>query len=153
MNADNGQLEAGYSIDEILNMQKIPAAIKPSNGSHGIVVPEGFISEDEAQYRVIRAEAETVEKTSAFFIEQMMNTTSALTGDLRACAQAIDDAITHFLVQLRQSRGTEACQTTAAILIHNIALFLDKNLKATVRDLMDQVGDNGEDQHVNGSAP
>lgn len=133
----NGAPPAGKSISEILD--ELDEKPHHKNGN-GIVVPEGFVSGDQAEAMVVAAQAETVERTSAFFLEQLMNATSVLSGDIRAVGQAIDDAITHFLVQLRQQHGPEYSQMIAGILIANIALFLDKNMKAAVRDLVSQVG-------------
>lgn len=80
---------------------------------------------DEMRRMVTRAKAETADEASAYFLHAMLLAIENLAqGNKLVAGRAFDDALTHFLADLKAELGDGFAANAAALLIRNIALFL-----------------------------
>ncbi len=72
------------------------------------------------------ARAEATEKTLVHVLQGMLLMTEGLAnGNKMLTGRVIDEAMTNFLADLKAELGPEVTANAAALLIRNIALFLD----------------------------
>ena len=83
------------------------------------------LSPQELRGYVDRAKQETADEASSYFLQSHMLAIETLSGGNKlAAGRAIDDALTHFLADLKAEIGDVYAASAAKLLITNIALFL-----------------------------
>lgn len=96
---------------------------------------------EEVRRVVQRAKAETADEASAYFLHAMLLAIENLAqGNKLVAGRAFDDALTHFLADLKAELGDGFAANAAALLIRNIALFLDGRKRDMVLAALDVEG-------------
>lgn len=96
---------------------------------------------DDMRRMMARTRAETARETSAHFLYTMLLSIETLfDGSKPQAGQLFDDAITHFLASLKAELGDGYTSNCAAIMIRNIALFLDGRKRDLVLAALDVEG-------------
>jgi hypothetical protein len=96
---------------------------------------------EEVRKVVQRAKAETADEASAYFLHAMLLAIENLAqGNKLVAGRAFDDALTHFLADLKAELGHGFASNAAALLIRNIALFLDGRKRDMVLAALDVEG-------------
>lgn len=86
-----------------------------------------------------QAKMESAEEASSYFLHAMLLAIENLAGGNKLFAgRAFDDALTHFLADLKAEFGDGFASDAAALLVHNIALFLDPARRDRVLAVIDE---------------
>lgn len=93
---------------------------------------------NELRAYVDRAKAETSDEAASYFLQAIMIAIENLSGGNKlAAGRAIDDALTHFLADLKAEIGEVYASNAAQLLITNIALFLSPEKRDMVLAALD----------------
>ena len=98
---------------------------------------------EEGRRLVARTKAETTDEASAYFLHAMLLAIETLAeGNKLVAGRAFDDALTHFLADLKAELGDGFSSNAAGLLIRNIALFLSPTKRNMVLAALDVEGKN-----------
>lgn len=118
--------EQAFSIDAIIAQAESYKALAPPA---------------DIQRMLARAKAETADEASAYFLHAMLLAIENLAqGNKLVAGRAFDDALTHFLADLKAELGDGFAANAAGLLIRNIALFLRDTKRDMVLAALDTEG-------------
>jgi hypothetical protein len=114
------------SIDEFLEEADARSAAATKSAAM-------LLQNPEVQALITKTKQESAEEASTFFLGVMMLAIQNLhQGDKLRAGQALDDAISNFMIDLATEMGETYTASAAAGLIHNIALFLPTDRRERV---------------------
>jgi hypothetical protein len=107
--------------------------------SNVAVMSRGQLEAHEGvQQMLAEREVETTQKSAAYFLHSLMLAITTLQGeDKLATAKTLDNAVSGLLCDFHEHVSPEHCRGMAALLIHNIALFLDDERRDRVLAALD----------------
>src|SRR5215831_12093208 len=85
------------------------------------------LGQEEVNALITKAKVDTADEANAYFLHAMMLAIQHLAnGNVLVAGRAIDDALTHFLADIKSSPdlGPKYAENAAAHLMRNISLFL-----------------------------
>jgi hypothetical protein len=129
------ELNSGLSLDDIINA---PASIG-HNGGPALPPPIPVtLSPKELRAYVNRAKQETADEASSYFLHALLLAIETLAqGNKLAAGKAIDEALTHFLADLKAEIGEGYAASAAKLLITNVSWFLPDDRGNMVRAALD----------------
>lgn len=97
-----------------------------------------LLQHEAVQRLIMRTKVDTADEASAYFLHAMLLAIEHLaSGNKLVAGRAFDDALTHFLADLKAELGDGFAANAAALLIRNIALFLPPPKRDMVRAALD----------------
>jgi hypothetical protein len=127
-------------VPEPLRLDEVVAAAKtPPTVPRGVPPPLPVtMLPNELRAYVDRAKAETSDEAASYFLQAIMIAIENLSGGNKlAAGRAIDDALTHFLADLKAEIGDVYASNAAQLLITNVALFLAPDKRDMVLAALD----------------
>ena len=99
--------------------------------------PLSVLQEDSVRRMLASAQEAAAGEASAYFLHSMLLAIETLAnGNKMVAGRAFDDAMTHFLADLKAELGDEYATGAAILLIRNIALFLKPGDRDAVHALL-----------------
>jgi hypothetical protein len=129
-------MTAPLKLDEIIG-QQVKATRQPSPLGHNGGPPmteQELLAVEQVQRLIIKEQWKTTEANAAYFLNVLMQGIEALAqGNFLTTGQAIDDALTHYLADLKARTGEDYADIAGLHIINNIAEILSARKKTTIK--------------------
>ena len=100
-----------------------------------------LLADERVQRLIVKVKLDQADEASAYFLHAMLLAIEHLAqGNKLVAGRAFDDALTHFLADLKAELGEGFAANAAALLIRNIALFLPPTKRDQVLTAVNVVG-------------